>query len=375
MKVPFLDLSRQYRYIKNNIFMGFEGIFEKQNFILGKELNDFEVKMTEYLDVPYAIGVASGSDALWLSFEILGIGPGDEVITTPFTHASTAIAIYRTGATPIFVDIDERTFNINPGAIEKKINSNTKAIMPVHLYGQAADMNFIMKIAKQHDLFIIEDACQAFGTEYGSEKVGTLGILGAFSFYPTKSLGAYGDAGMIVTKNEKYYNEMLKMRNHGELNNNYSESIGVNSRLDTLQAVVLMEKLKYIDNWNGLRMEHAKLYNELFHKKGLDEYIEIPYESEMSTHIYNLYTIKVKEKRDLLYNFLYKKEIGTKIYYKTPLHLQKGFNSLNYKEGDFPIAEKIGNEVLSLPIFPELREDEIELVVKTIEDFYKEVKE
>ncbi len=374
MKVPFLDLSRQYRYIKNNIFLGFEKVFEKQNFILGRELKEFEQKMSSYLNSNFAIGVASGSDAIWLSLLVLGIGKGDEVITTSLTHSSTVTAIIRIGAKPVLVDIDDKTFNINPGAIEEKINSRTKAIIPVHLYGQTADMNFIMEIAKKHKLFVVEDACQALGAEYGGKQAGTIGDLGAFSFYPTKSLGGYGDGGMIVTNNSKYYDKLLQLRNHGEINNNYSEIIGVNSRLDTLQAVILTEKLKYLDNWNGLRVEHSKLYKKLIEEKALNNYIEVPYESEMSTHIYNLYTIKVKNNRFELNKFLSDNDIGTKIYYLTPIHLQNAFKSLGYKKGDLPNTEKVCDEVISLPIFAELRDDEIELVVNTIEKFYKKGK-
>lgn len=371
MKVPFFDLNRQYRYIKKNIFLGFERVLEKQDFILGKELNEFEQKMEEYLKSKFAVGVASGSDALWLSLKLLGVEEGDEVITTPFTHSSTIAAILRTGAKPILVDIDNKTFNIDPNLIGEKINPKTKAIIPVHMFGQSADMNFIMKTAKENDIFVVEDARHAMGAEYGGEKVGTIGDLGAFSFYPTKNLGCYGDGGMIVTNNEEYYHELMKIRNHGKSDHNPPDILGVNSRLDTLQSVVLTEKLKYLDNWNNLRMEHAKLYEKLVKERGLDEFIELPYDSEISTHVYSLYTIKVNKRRDELNGFLLDNEIGAKLYYTIPVHLQKAFAYLNYNKGDFPITEDLCNKIISLPIFPELNDNEIELVVDTIEKFYR----
>ncbi len=370
MKVPLLDLKRQYKYIKNDILPDIGELMENQTFILGDQVGRFEQAVASYCNCEYCIGVASGTDALILALDEAGVKNGDEVITTPFTFFSSASSIARVGATPVFVDIDERTFNIDINKIHKKITDKTKAILPVHIFGQAADMDFILSLAKEYNLKVIEDAAQAIGTTYKGKKVGSLGNFGCLSFFPSKNLGAFGDGGMILTKTLGDYERLRAMRMHGETKKYHHNFIGYNSRLDAIQALVLSKKLKYLNNWHEMRREHAHRYNELFEKKELLEFVTPPYETTVSYHIYNQYTIKAK-KRDELKQFLDENNIGNAIYYPLPLHLQNCFEYLGYKKGDLPIAEMVSKEVLSLPVFPELTEEEQNFVVDKIEEFYK----
>jgi dTDP-4-amino-4,6-dideoxygalactose transaminase len=361
MNVPFLDLKRQYDSIKEEIDQAVSGVLAHAKFIMGPEVKAFEEKVAEYCGAKSAVGVASGTDALLLSLRACGVGPGDEVITTDFSFFATAGVITRLGATPVYVDIDPDTYNIDPGQIEKSITPKTKAIMPVHLYGQCADMDPIMDVAKRHNLKVVEDAAQAIGSKFKGKKAGTLGHFGCFSFFPSKNLGAAGDGGMIVTSDPKM-DELLRMlRVHGAKPKYYHSIVGYNSRLDTLQAAILEVKLKYLDGWTQKRREHAKVYNQAFAGSG----IITPKEEEFNYHIYHQYTIAVKN-RDGLREVLKEKQIGHDVYYPVPLHLQECYRSLGYKEGDLPVTEAKSREVVSIPIYPELTAEEQSYVIETI---------
>ena len=362
MNIPFVDLKRQFDLIKNEVTTKINEVLRNTHFILGEEVEKFEEEFANYCGVKYGVGVASGSDALTLSLKVLGIGKEDEVITAPNTFIATVDAISRNGATPVFVDIDPETCNIDVAEIEEKITDKTKAIIPVHLYGQPADMDEIIKIAKKYDLKIIEDACQAHGAEYKGKKVGSLSDVGCFSFYPAKNLGAYGDGGMVVTNNEQIAERIKMLRNYGQSKKYYHDFIGYNSRLDEIQAAVLRVKLRYLDEWNDKRREHAKLYNDLLENVSG---IETPTEKEFVKHVYHLYVIRCKNRNELQ-NYLSSKGVSTGIHYPIPVHLQKAYKHLEYKEGDFPITEKYAKEILSLPMFPELTDEEIEVVVGLI---------
>ncbi len=370
MKVPLLDLKRQYKYLKNDILPGLNELMEAQTFILGEPLGRFERAIGDYFETEYALGVASGTDALILALDQAGVKPGDEVITTPFTFFATAGAITRLGAIPVFVDINPSTYNMDVNLIAEKITSKTKAILPVHLFGQSADMDFIMKVALEHNLKVIEDACQAIGATYKGNKSGTIGDFGAFSFFPSKNLGGFGDGGMITVKDYDDYKRLKAMRMHGETKKYSHDFVGYNSRLDSLQAFVLEKKLKYLNNWHEMRRDHAQKYNAAFKERGLDEFLTAPYESSVNYHIYNQYTIRTKQ-RDDLKAFLDEQGIGNAIYYPIPLHLQKCFEHLGYKNGDLPDAEAACLEVLSLPVFPELTSEEQEAVICALESFFK----
>jgi len=376
MKVPLLDLTRRYNSIKGEIDVAIGKVLESQHFILGKEVEKLEAKIAEYCNVKYSVAVASGTDALLLSLRNLGIGRGDFVITTPFTFFATAGVIYNVGATPIFVDIKPDTYNIDPGKVKELLEeesfhtqklkieaSRIKAMIPVHLYGQIADMDTIAV----YGLDIIEDACQAIGAEYKGKKAGSLGVLGCFSFFPTKNLGGYGDGGIITTNDEKLAENLRKLRVHGAERGYYHSWVGYNSRLDTIQAAILLAELPYLDSWNKKRVENAGLYYELLKDV---EGIDCPHVATQRKHIFHQYTIRVKNnKRDELVEFLGEKSIGSKVYYPLPLHLQKCFGSLGYKKGDLPVSEKAAEEVLSLPIFPELTDEEIKYVCDSIKSF------
>ena len=364
--IPLVDIKSQVYSIYPEIDDLITKTLLSGWFILGNEVEQFEKEFADYCNAKYAVGVASGSDALALSLQALGIGSGDEVITVPNTFIATVDAIFRNGAKPVFVDIDPETYNIDVSNIEEKITDKTKAIIPVHLYGQSADMDPIIKIAKEYDLKIIEDACQAHGAEYKGKKVGSIGEVGCFSFYPAKNLGCYGDGGMMVT-NDMGLSEKIKMlRNYGQSKKYYHDFIGYNSRLDELQAAVLRVKLKYLDKWNDLRRAHAKIYNELLeHVSGT----EIPIEKDYAKHVYHLYVIRCKE-RDKLQQYLNSKGISTGIHYPIPVHLQEAYKHLEYNKGSFPITEKYASEILSLPMFPELRNEELEYVCNIVKEFY-----
>jgi len=377
MKVPFFDLKPQSSALRKEIQSAFDEVFETQHFIMGPQIENLEKTIAGYCQTTHAMGVASGSDALFLSLMALGIAPGDEVILPSFTFFATAGSVSRFGAVPVFVDIDPATFNIDPLKIEEKISTRTKAIMPVHLFGQCADMDPILRIAQSRGLHVIEDAAQALGSEYnppsGSKgrRAGQMGDLGCFSFYPTKNLGAFGDAGMVVTNDPLLAEKVRLLRVHGSQPKYYHRWVGVNSRLDTLQAAILLIKFKYLEKWTEARQNHSKKYEELFRDiltrvNG----IKLPVIQYGNRHIFNQYVIRVPQ-RDPLRKFLTEEGIGTDIYYPLPLHLQECFSSLNYRRGDLPASEKASEETLALPIYPELREDQQEMVVDRIKAFYR----
>lgn len=365
MQIPAFDLTRQYKNISQELLPLLEETFSKGQFILGENVEAFEKEIARYCNVKYAVGVASGTDALLISLEALGIGEGDEVITTPFTFFATAEVISLVKARPMFVDIDSDTYNIDPDKIEDAITPKTKAIIPVHLFGQMAEMDEIAYLAEKYNLFIIEDACQAIGAEYKGKKAGSIGNSGCFSFFPTKNLGGYGDGGLITTNDENLYQKARLLRVHGSIKKYFHEIIGHNSRLDEIQAVVLRVKLKYLESWIKRRREIAKIYSE--NLRNLD--IKVPEEKPYVRHVYHQYTIRVR-KRDELQNYLKLKGIGTAIYYPLPLHLQKCYENLGYKKGDFPESEKASQEVLALPMWPEMTDEEVYYVIKTIKEFY-----
>jgi dTDP-4-amino-4,6-dideoxygalactose transaminase len=349
MKVPLLDLKAQYKTIKPEIDQALMEVVESQRFILGPKVENLEKEIAAYLDVPYAIGVSSGTDALLLSLMGLGIGPGDEVITTTYSFFATAGCIWRTGARPVFIDICEDTFNIDPALIEKRITPKTRAILPVHLFGQAADMDPILAIARKHNLAVIEDSAQAIGARYKDSAVCGLGDTGALSFFPTKNLGGLGDGGMVTTRNEGLYQKMKLLRTHGGEKRYFHRMVGANFRLDALQAAPLSVKLRHLDGWSEKRRQNAVYYDGRF--KGTA--VAPPVVRPENRSIYNQYIIRVKD-RDRLIDHLKKKEIGCKIYYPVPLHLQECFAPLGYKKGDMPVAEKAALTSLALPIYPEL---------------------
>lgn len=365
-----LDLKEQYQKHKDEINSAVLAVFERTSFILGPEVKELEEKTAKYLNTGFSIGVASGTDALHLALRALDIGPGDEVITTPFTFFATSEVIGIVGATPVFVDVDTKTFNIDPEKIEKAITSKTKAILVVHLYGQSADMDPIMKIAQKHKITVIEDCAQSFGSDYKGRKTGSIGSLGCYSFFPTKNLGAYGDGGLVTTSDKALAEKVNKLRVHGSagMGSYYYEMLGLNSRLDTIQAAVLLVKLKYIDEWNRKRREIAMKYNKKL--KGLP--VETPFEAPDRNHIYHQYTLKV-EKRDELMEYLKEKGIHARIYYPMSLHLQHIYKELGFKKGDLPNSEMLQESVLSLPMYPELQDDKIEYVTQNINDFYSKV--
>ena len=380
MKIPLLDLKAQYLTIKDEIKIAIYEVLETQHFILGPKVEELERNIASYSGTKYAIGVSSGTDALLVSLMAVDIKPGDEIITSPFTFFSTAGVIARLNAKPVFVDIDPATYNIDPQKIEPAITNKTRAIIPVHLFGQCADMDPIMKIAKKYNLYVIEDAAQSIGAEYKGKKAGSMGDLGIFSFFPSKNLGGYGDGGMVVTNNEGLYEKVKILRVHGSKPKYYHKIIGGNFRLDAIQAAILNAKLKYLDLWSQKRREHADYYDRRFKRfkeMGFAENgtIETPAAVYKSTrdknyHIYNQYTIGVKH-RDNLQKFLKENGIGTEIYYPLPLHLQECFKNLGYEKGDFPVSSETSASVLSLPIYPELKCEQKEYIFQKISNFYK----
>jgi dTDP-4-amino-4,6-dideoxygalactose transaminase len=355
-----VDLGKQFSEIREEILLMMSTILESSQYILGPKVREFEGKMAEYTGVPQAIGVASGTDALHLAVEALDIGDGDEVITTPFTFFATAEAIVYTGAKPVFVDIELDTFNIDCSKIEEKITPRTKAILPVHLFGHPCDMEKIMEIARRHNLFVIEDCAQAIGASVRGKKVGSFGDTGCFSFYPSKNLGAYGDGGMITLRSSELADSIRGLRNHGSKGSYVHESVGFNSRLDEIQAGILLVKLKRLDGYNKKRRMNASLY-----RAALSGSVRCPSEKEGACHVYNQYTILSGE-RDRIQKTLKENTVSSVVYYPRPLHLQKALGFLGHKEGDFPLAEQASREVLSLPMYPELEGSGIETVAEII---------
>lgn len=366
MKINFVDIQKQYQNYKEEIDEAIHGVLNKSNYILGDEVEKFEEEFANYCETKYCIGVASGTDALFLSLKTLGIGPGDEVITVPNTFIATVLAISMVGAKPVFTEMDSETYNIDVSKIEEKITSKTKAILPVHLYGQPADIDPILEIAKKYNLFVIEDACQSHGAKYKGRRAGSLGDVAAFSFYPGKNLGAYGDGGAITINNEDLAEKIKILRNYGQKVKYHHLIKGFNSRLDTIQAAILRVKLKYLDEWNQKRRENAQKYNQLL--SDLD--IVLPKELENTESVYHLYVIQT-EKRDKLLEYLTEKEISVGIHYPIPIHLQPAYKDLDYKEGDFPVTEEYCKKIVSLPMFPELTTENIKYICEQIKRFYE----
>lgn len=352
MKIPFVDLKRQHESIKEEINSAIRRVVEKGDFILGEEVEQFEEEFASYCGTKYGIGVASGTDALTLAIKALDIGEGDELITVPNTFIATVDAISSNGAKPIFVDINTETYNIDVTKIEEKITNKTKAIVPVHLYGHPADMDEIITIAKEYDLKVVEDACQAHGAEYKGKRVGSLGDVACFSFYPSKNLGAYGDGGIVVTDSEEIAERVGMLRNYGQSKKYYHDFIGYNSRLDEIQAAILRVKLKHLDNWNAKRRQLAKIYNELLADVSN---IETPIEKDCVKHVFHLYVVRCK-KRDMLEHYLNSKGVSTGIHYPIPVHQQRVYKHL---ENRLPVTERYSKEILSLPMFPELSQEEV----------------
>lgn len=367
MRINFVDLKRQYSSIKDEVDTAINVVIKNTQFILGENLEKFEEEFAKYCGVKHAIGVASGTDALILSIKALGIGNGDEIISVPNTFVSTIDAIVHNGATPKFVDINPKTYNINADTIENMITAKTKAILPVHLFGQAADMGAIMEIADNHNLKVIEDACQAHGAEYKSRKVGSFGNAACFSFYPGKNLGAYGDGGIIVTNDEEIADKVRLLRNYGQRVKYHHSLIGYNSRLDDLQSAILRVKLRHLDKWNRMRNENANKYAKFLSHL---ENVITPFNPGFPNHVFHLYAIRCP-KRDQLKKWLFDKDISTGIHYPIPVHLQESYTAFDYKKGTFPLTEKYSDELLSLPMFPELEEGEIAYVCSSVEEFYK----
>ena len=376
MKVPLLDLKSQYQSIKEEVLKVTEEIFESQHFILGPWVETLEKEIAGYCFSKHAVGVSSGTDALLISLMAADIGPQDTVISTPYTFFATAGSISRVGARPIFVDVDPDTYNISPKGLYNAISAMTgkerarlRAVMPVHLYGQCADMDPILEIAAEYNLLVIEDAAQAVGAEYKERRAGSMGDFGCFSFFPSKNLGAFGDGGLVTTSSDDFYDKLCILRVHGSHPKYYHSLTGGNFRLDAIQAAIVSIKLKFLDTWTKARQENARKYRELFANSGLADLVRLPVEKE-NRHIYNQFVISLEERRNELRLFLDDAGIGTEVYYPVPLHLQKCFSDLDYKKGDFPVAEHAALHSLALPVYPELSDDQQEYVVEKIKEFY-----
>jgi len=370
MNVPLLDLRAQFQPLRAEIMAEIQTVCDEQGFVLGPRVVAFEESVTRYIGSRYAIGCASGSDALMLSLMAMGVRAGDEVITVPFTFFATAGVISRLNAKPVFVDIQPDTFNIDPKLIEQAITPRTKAIIPVHLFGQCADMAAINEIAKQKKVRVIEDACQAIGAARQGKRAGILGDTGCFSFFPTKNLGGFGDGGLITTNDRALANSMTMLRVHGSEVRYLHEAIGINSRLDALQAAVLQIKLKYLDLWNEGRRRNAGRYQQLFAQTKYADRVVIPPTAPGNFHVYNQFTVRVP-KRDALRSFLKEKGVGTEVYYPLPMHLQNCYRDLGHQKGSFPVSEQAAEEVMSIPIYAELTESQQGYVVDMIAEFYK----
>ena len=376
--VPMLDFSRQFATLRQELLNTIEAVCTSQHFILGPQVTSFELASATACDAPHAIGCASGTDAIWLALAAANIGPGDAVITTPFSFFATVSSILRCGATPLLADIDPATFNLSPKAVAELLSTpearNVKAILPVHLYGQCADWDAFTALKQHHNLVLIEDAAQAFGATWNNIPAGALGDAAAFSFYPTKNLSAMGDAGLVTTTSAAIDDHARVLRAHGMRRRYYHDEIGWNSRLDSIQAAVLEVKLRYLPKWNQQRRDHAARYDQLFHAANLtastiNEGIVLPLTDPRAGHVFHQYVIRAP-RRDALRQYLSDHKIGSEIYYPLPLHLQTSLATLGYKQGDFPISETAAHEVLALPMYPELREDEQQTVVDAIATFY-----
>jgi dTDP-4-amino-4,6-dideoxygalactose transaminase len=365
MQVPFLNLAAQYASLKEELLPVVEQTLASAHYILGPNVTALEQEIAAYTDTTFGIGVNSGSDALTLALRALDIQAGDEVITTPFTYIAPAESIHQMGARIVFADVDPKTFTIHPKEIARKLSPKTKALLPVHLFGQASPLDEILKLAVLHQLEVVEDCAQAIGAKYNGRSVGSFGRMGCFSFYPTKNLGANGDGGMIVTRDEGLAKKLKMLRVHGIERRYFHDLHGYNSRLDELQAAILRVKLKRLDGWNNRRAEIAALYTAAF--KGLP--LELPVTQAGSTHVFHVYAV-LSDRRDALQQFLADKGIPTLIYYPRPLHLQKVYENLGYREGDFPVAEALSRRILPLPMYPELSDEQVDYVAATIRQFH-----
>ncbi len=392
MQVPLLDLKAQYAAIKDEVMVVVNQVMESQYFILGPEVKALEEEVAVYSQCRFGVGVSSGTDALLVALMAIGLQPGDEVITTPYTFFATGGSISRLGGKPVYIDVDPFTYNIDPGQIEAAITSRTRAIIPVYLYGQMAEMEPILALARQHNLVVIEDAAQAIGAEYHGQRAGSLGDFGCFSFFPSKNLGGFGDGGMVVANNPELAERVERLRNHGAKPKYYHQFIGGNFRLDALQAAVLRIKLKYLDDWTAGRQQNAATYRRLFAEAGLvaepstltclhngctaqtcelkEGQVVLPIELPQRRHIYNQFVIRVS-RRDELMAYLHRRQIGCEIYYPVPLHRQECFADLGYRAGDLPVSECAARQTLALPIYPELTDDMQQAVVSAIADFYR----
>jgi dTDP-4-amino-4,6-dideoxygalactose transaminase len=369
MKVPLLDLQGQHHALRSQLLAAVERVIDTQQFVLGPEVAALEKEIAEYSGTKFAVGCASGSDALLLALMALDIRPGDEVVTTPFSFFATASAITRLGAVPRFVDIDEQTYNIDPAQIEAAITDRTRAIMPVHLYGQCSDMDAINAIAARHHLPVIEDAAQAIGAEDHGRRAGAMGEMGCFSFYPTKNLGGAGDGGMLVTNDDAFHERLRRLRVHGGATEYHHEEVGINSRLDAMQAAVLRVKLNHLDEWSTARRTKAAFYTKLLEESEVAVEILPPFVKPACLHIFHQYVVRIPEHRDAMIKHLAQNEVGGKVYYPVPLHLQECFSFLGYRSGEFPEAERAALETLALPCFPELAEDQQRYVVEVLTKF------
>jgi len=376
--IPMLDLKAQYSTIKIEILSAIERVLDSQQFILGAEVDVLEKLLAEYCQCKYAFGVSSGTDALLVSLMAIGIKPGDEVITTPYSFFATAGSIVRLGAVPVYVDIDPSSFNIHSEKIEHAVTPRTKAIIPVHIAGQSADMDPIMDLAKRYGLYVIEDACQAIGSDYKGLRTGSIGHMGCFSFFPSKNLGGYGDSGLVTTNDVDLADKVVLLRNHGQRPKYHNLVVGGNFRMDALQAAILKVKFNYLENWTEARRKNAATYRMLFNKSeisiSLDQLevergIVLPDEAGFGRHIYHLFMIRTKYRAELA-SFLKARQIDCEMHYPIPLHLQDCFHDLGHKEGDFPQSEKAAKETLSLPIYPELTEEMLSRVVNVIVEFH-----
>jgi len=370
MNVPLLDLKKQNAALRPEIEAALARVLDSNGFILGGEVAALEKELAEYCGVKHAIGCASGSDAILLALMAADVGPGDEVITTPYSFFATVSSITRLGATPVFVDIEPGTYNIDPARMEAAITERTKAIEPVHLYGQCADMEAINSIARDRGIAVVEDAAQAIGAEENGTRAGAMGDIGCFSFYPSKNLGGMGDGGFVTTNDDALAKKLTALRVHGAEERYYHKYVGVNSRLDGFQGAVLRVKLPHLDGWTDARQANAERYRQLFTDAGLTEHIGLPFVRQNCRHIYNQYVVRVPGKRDELRSYLTEHGVGTDIYYPVPLHLQECFAYLGYKRGDMPESERAAEETLALPIYPELRGEQQEHVVATIADLF-----
>lgn len=363
MNIPLVDLKAQYAAIKPEVNLAIHRILENTSFILGQEVVQFEDAFADYIGAQGAVGVASGTGALHLALLACGVGPGDEVITTAHTFFATAEAISQTGARPVFVDIDPKTYNLDPALVENAVSERTKAIVPVHLYGQPADMASLMAIAQRHNLWVIEDAAQAHGAEFRGQRVGAIGHLGCFSFYPGKNLGAYGDGGIVVGNDLDLLGKVRRLRNHGRISKYEHLEVGWGERLDALHAAVLGVKLQYIEEWTELRRAHARSYTELLADAG----VVTPFVAADVRHVFHLYVIRVA-RRDEVLAYLREKGIGAGIHYPIPLHQQPAYRGTDIGHVSLPVTEQVAQEVLSLPMYPELREDQIAYIVEAVQE-------